>query len=99
MYFQYQNCHIYPGELESVALEHPDILEIGIYGIQDPKAQELVAAVVVKKEQSKLTEEEVEKYINGHVEDFKKVRGGVKFVPSLPRNPQGKIIRSKLHLF
>ena len=53
MYFQYQNCHIYPGELESVALEHPDILEIGIYGIQDPKAQELVAAVVVKKEQSK----------------------------------------------
>ena len=58
----------------------------------------MVAAVVVKKENSSLSENEVVKFINDKVADFKGVKGGVKFVKAIPRNPQGKIIRSKLHL-
>ena len=95
---KFQNCHIYPGELEDIALRNPNIVEIGIYGKKDPNFQELVAAVVVKKENSSLSENEVVKFINDKVADFKGVKGGVKFVKAIPRNPQGKIIRSKLHL-
>ena len=62
------------------------------------EAPVMEAPVVVKKENSSLNENDVIKFINEKVADFKGVKGGVKFVKAIPRNPQGKIIRSKLHL-
>lgn len=93
---KYQNCHIYPAEIEDAALTHPDIIEIGVYGRPDPKVQELVSAVVIKRPNSGLTEMDVINHVNGRLDSFKHIRGGVQFVSIIPRNPQGKIIRSKL---
>ena len=81
---------------QDVAMQHPEIEEIGVYGIPDENVQELVSAVVVKKEASKLTERDVVTFVNEKLEDFKHFRGIVKFVKSIPRNPQGKVVRSKL---
>ena len=36
---KYKNCHISPTEIEKVAMDHPDIIDIGVYGIQDEKVQ------------------------------------------------------------
>ena len=55
-----------------------------------------MAAAVVLAPNSKLTSEDVEKIVQVKVEDFKRLRGGVIFIDRLPRNPQGKIQRSKL---
>ena len=93
---KYQNCHIYPSEIEDVALQHSEIKDIGIFGIPDPYVQELVAAVVVKAPGSHLSENDVLSFVNGNLEDFKHIRGGVKFAASIPRNTQGKIVRSQL---
>lgn len=93
---KYQNCHIHPIEIEDVGLKHPEIDDIGVYGVPDPKVQELVSAVVVPKKNSVLTENEVADYINKQLEDFKHIRGPIKFVETIPRNPQGKILRSNL---
>ena len=96
---KYQNCHLYPGEIEEKALKHPDIVDIAVYGKPDPKVQELVSAIVVRRENSKITEEDVIRFINekSDLAYFKHIRGGVTFVREIPRNPQGKIIRSKIH--
>ena len=93
---KYQNCHISPTEIEDVAMQHPDIEDIGVYGIPDEKVQELVSAVVVKNEASALTELAVLDFVNTRLEKFKHLRGGVRFVKSIPRNPQGKVIRTQL---
>ena len=95
---KYQNCHVYPSEIEDVALCHPDIIDIGVYGQPDPKFQELVSCVIVKRCHSNLSEKDVIAFINNHekISDHQRIRGGVGFVKSISRNPQGKIIRSKL---
>ena len=63
----------------------------------DPKVQELVTAVVVKKSDSNLTEDELTEFVNSRLkDDYKKIRGGLKFVQNIPRNPQGKIIKGEL---
>ena len=61
---KYQNCHISPIEIEDVAMQHSDIIDIGVYGFPDDKVQELVSAVVVKKEDSQLTEKDVLIFVN-----------------------------------
>ena len=34
---KYQNCHISPIEIEDVAMQHSDIMDIGVYGFPDEK--------------------------------------------------------------
>ena len=80
-------------------MQHPDIKEIGVYGFPDEKVQELVSAVVVKKEHSQLTDQDVLTFVNSRLENFKHIKGGAIFVKSIPRNPQGKIIRAQLKTF
>jgi acyl-coenzyme A synthetase/AMP-(fatty) acid ligase len=58
--------------------------------------QEYVSAAVVLAPHSNLTSEDVCKFVEARVDDYKRLRGGVFFLGSLPRNPQGKIQRNKL---
>jgi hypothetical protein len=62
-----------------------------VFRLPDPKVQELVTAVMVKREGSSLKEEELIGFVNDRLNDeYKKICGGLKFVDSIPRNPQGK---------
>ena len=51
----------------------------------------------MRKDGAELRAEEVQKVVDGKVDDHKKLRGGVHFVDKIPRNPQGKILRRKLN--
>jgi acyl-coenzyme A synthetase/AMP-(fatty) acid ligase len=56
-----------------------------------------VTAVVVKQAGSSLTEAALLEFANSRLsDDYKKIRGGLKFVDSIPRNPQGKILKAQL---
>ena len=46
---------------------------------------------------SELRAEDLQRAVDGKVDDHKKLRGGVYFVDKIPRNPQGKILRRKLN--
>ena len=67
-----------------------------MFGLPDPRVQELVTAVVVKKGGSGLTEDDLIEFVNQRVNQYQKIRGGLKFVDSIPRNPQGKILKPNL---
>ncbi len=82
--------NIYAAEIEDILYRHEDIQEVSVVGIPDPKYIEAVCAVVVKKQGSQLTEEEVIQYCVQHVASYKKPRKVV-FVDELPRTPSGKI--------
>ncbi|KAF5305707.1 hypothetical protein FQR65_LT07604 [Abscondita terminalis] len=93
---KYKGFQVAPAELEATLLEHPDILDAGVVAIPDEKAGELPFAFVVKNPNSNLTENNVVEFFNGKVSVHKKLRGGVKFVEEIPRNPSGKILRRVL---
>ncbi len=95
---KFQNVHVPPFEVEEVIRKHPGVKDVGVFGRPHPTDQEHVAAAVVKKKGSSVdvTEEELKKMVQDQLELPKWLRGGVFFVDSLPRNPVGKLVRSKL---
>ena len=93
---KYKNYHLYPLEIENVICQHPDVIEAAVFGRPEPTVQELVTAVVVKAPNSSLSEQEILALVDKEVDDSKRLRGGVIFVKSLPKNPVGKIQRKKL---
>lgn len=53
-------------------------------------------AFVVRKGNAELSERDVEIFVDENVAPYKKLRGGVEFVDSIPRSLSGKILRREL---
>lgn len=87
--------NIYPREIEELLYRHPKIQEAAVVGVPHPLWGECVKAFVVLKSGEGMTEEEVIEYCKGHLASYKKPRS-VTFVDSLPRNPSGKVLKTKL---
>ncbi len=82
--------NIYAAEIEDVLYRHEEVMEVSIIGIPDPKFIEAVCAVVVKKEGSNLSEDDIIEYCRKNLASFKKPKKVI-FVDELPRTPSGKI--------
>jgi long-chain acyl-CoA synthetase len=87
--------NVYPAEVESAIYGHPDIADIAVIGIPDPKWGEAVKAVIVCKPGSNLCEADVIAYAKQKIAGFKCPKS-VSFIDALPRNPSGKILRREL---
>jgi len=87
--------NISPAEIEAVLQAHPAIEEAAIIGVPDLEWGEQVMAIVVRKPGSTLSAEEVTEWCRQRLASFKKPEL-VHFVPELPRNPLGKVLRKDL---
>jgi acyl-CoA synthetase (AMP-forming)/AMP-acid ligase II len=87
--------NISPAEVEAVLQTHPAIEEVAIIGLPDVDWGEQVMAIVVPKAESPLTAEEVIDWCHQRLASFKKP-AIVQFVPALPRNALGKVLRKEL---
>jgi 4-coumarate--CoA ligase len=77
-------------------LTHPEIADcavIGIPGKNKAKDDEKPRAYVVRQPGSQLTEEAVKKHVSDTLASYKRLTGGVVFVPEIPRSPSGKILK------
>ncbi|MFA8438770.1 class I adenylate-forming enzyme family protein [Pueribacillus sp. YX66] len=86
---------IYSVEVEDVLYSHPSILEAAIVGVEDKKYGEIVKACIVVKPNKFLTEADVKQWISKHLAKYK-VPAYVEFFEQLPRNPNGKVIKTAL---
>lgn len=87
--------NVYPIEVEEVLAAHPAIADVAVIGVPDERWGETVKAVVVRKAEAELTEDEVLDYARERLAGFKRPRS-VDFVDALPRNPSGKILKKDL---
>jgi acyl-CoA synthetase (AMP-forming)/AMP-acid ligase II len=87
--------NIYPREIEELLYRHPKIQDAAVVGIPDPLWGESVLAYIVLKNDVTMDEEEVIGYCKSHLASYKKPKS-VRFVPSLPRNPSGKVLKTVL---
>ncbi len=87
--------NIYPREIEEVLYRHPAVLEAAVIGIPDERWVERVHALVVLKEGHKATADEIIDFCKAHLARYKAPKS-VELVESLPKNPQGKILKREL---
>ena len=87
--------NIYPREIEDHLHTHPAILDAAVIGLPDPEWGETLAAFIVVRNGEQITANEVIEYCRTHLADFKRPRK-VTFLPELPRNPTGKVLKREL---
>ncbi|ARN80349.1 AMP-binding protein [Methylocystis bryophila] len=85
---------VYPGEVEAVAMMHPDVVEAGVVGVPDERSGEAVKIVVVARDPS-LKTADVMAHCRMRLAAFKVPRH-VEFRRELPKTPLGKILRRAL---
>lgn len=87
--------NVYPAEVENAIFSHPKVADVAVIGVPDPKWGEAVKACVVTIPGAELSEAEVIAYARQHVAGYKCPKS-VDFVPALPRNASGKVLRREL---
>jgi len=86
--------NVYPSEIESLVLSHPQVAEAAAIGVQEKEDREIVKLFVVKKDPS-LTEAMLIAYCKKHLTNYKVPRLIV-FREALPKSNVGKVLKYKL---
>ncbi|XP_065167084.1 uncharacterized protein [Atheta coriaria] len=92
---KYKAFQIAPAELEALLVTHPKILDAAVIGKPDDVAGEVPLAFVVPRSEG-VTEQEIIKFVKDNAAAYKSLRGGVRFLKSIPKSVSGKILRREL---
>jgi acyl-CoA synthetase (AMP-forming)/AMP-acid ligase II len=87
--------NIYSKEVEGALESHPAVAEAAVVGVPDARFGEAVCAYVVTRDGAAVTAEELIEHCRTLIASYKKPRD-VRFVPDLPRNSVGKVLKTEL---
>jgi fatty-acyl-CoA synthase len=85
--------NVYPAEVESVLADHPEVVEVAVFGIRDDRWGEVGLAVVVAR--SPIDPEELIRWCRERLAKFKVPRR-IHFVDRLPRSALNKVLKHEL---
>ncbi|MFJ8230760.1 FadD3 family acyl-CoA ligase [Streptomyces sp. NPDC094448] len=85
----------YPAEIEQLVGAHPDLVEVAVIGIPDARLGEVGKAYAVRRPGACLTADDLIAWARREMANYKVPRQ-VEFVPELPRNASGKILKGEL---
>jgi len=87
--------NIYPAEVENAIYGHPDVSEVAVIGVPSERWGEEVKAIVALKPGASQNPDSIIAWARERIAAYK-VPKSVDFIPILPRNPSGKILRREL---
>ncbi|MFE3644796.1 FadD3 family acyl-CoA ligase [Streptomyces sp. NPDC059169] len=85
----------YPAEIEQLLGLHPDIADVAVIGVPDGRLGEVGKAYAVRRAGSTLTADDLIAWSRREMANYKVPRQ-VEFVPDLPRNASGKVLKTEL---
>lgn len=87
--------NVYPREIEEVLYQFPGVKEAAVIGVRDSRKGEQPMAFIATNEGSVVEEKSVLEFVRERLADYKVPRKVV-FMPALPRNATGKILKTSL---
>jgi fatty-acyl-CoA synthase len=87
--------NVFPGEIENLLAGHEAIADVAALGVEDEQFGQRLKAFVVVRHGHELSEQAVKEYVRENLARYKVPREVV-FLPELPRNPTGKILKREL---
>ena len=87
--------NVYPREIEEVIYHFPGVKEAAVIGVPDARRGEQPVAFVAVAEGQTLDEKALLQFIRGKLADYK-VPKQIIFLPALPKNATGKILKTEL---
>ncbi|WFB07852.1 FadD3 family acyl-CoA ligase [Streptomyces sp. LX-29] len=85
----------YPAEIERLLGRHPDLMDVAVVGVPDPRLGEVGKAYAVRRPGSRLTADDLIAWARREMANYKVPRR-VSFVAELPRNANGKVLKAEL---
>lgn len=98
---KYKGFQVAPAELEGLLIGHPNVNDVAVIGLYDrSQATEVPRAYVVHRQvasgERPTSERELVEWLAARVAPYKRLRGGVRFIDTVPKSPSGKILRRLL---
>ncbi len=87
--------NVYPAEVEAALIEDDDVVDAAVIGLPDERMGQKVHAVVELRPGARRDAEALEARLATRLADFKRPRT-VEFVDELPREPNGKVLKTRL---
>ncbi|UCH86613.1 MAG: AMP-binding protein [Dehalococcoidia bacterium] len=92
---KYKGYQVAPAELEALLYEHPAVLDAAVIPKRQLEGGEIPKALVVLKEGSEASPEELMAFVAEKVAPYKKIRE-VEYLSEIPKSAAGKILRREL---
>ena len=87
--------NVYPREVEDILYTHPGVALAAVVGVPDPKRGERVKAVVKRKPNHSVSEQELLDFCRDKMAGYKRPRS-IEFVEDIPLSTVGKVLRRAL---
>jgi long-chain acyl-CoA synthetase len=87
--------NVYPREVEEVIYQYPGVREAAVIGVPDSRKGEQPLAFVTANDGATVGERDLLHFVKGKLADYKVPRHVV-FLPALPRNATGKVLKTAL---
>ena len=71
------------------------MIDVSVVGVPDRDLGEIVGAAVVARSGTDLDADRLERFLAERIADYKRPRR-VCFLPALPRNPNGKVLKDEV---
>ncbi len=87
--------NIYPREIEEFLYRHPQVQDVQVVGVPDPKYGEELCAWIIPKAGTQPTEDDIRDFCKGKIAHYKIPRY-IRFVQSFPLTITGKVQKFKI---
>jgi long-chain acyl-CoA synthetase len=87
--------NVYPREIEEILYQIPGVKEAAVIGVPDARRGEHPVAFVASGDGATLDEKTILQFIRARLADYK-VPKKITFIPALPRNATGKVLKTAL---
>src|SRR6476659_3667734 len=88
--------NVFPREVEDLLADHEAVVEVAVIGVEDEEYGQRLKAFVVAAADAEISAEDLKAHVKAHLAGYKAPRE-IEFMPELPRNATGKVLKRELH--